>query len=461
VTLRAPARILVVGGGGREHALAWKLASEPGVGEVVVAPGSAAIAGEPGVRCAAGVDPLDPAAVTALAVAEDVDLVVVGPEAPLGAGLADALAAAGIPVFGPVRAAARLETSKAFCHEVAAAAGVRSARSRAFAGGEEGAAAAFIRELAADGAGAVLKVDGLAAGKGVVVTESAAQAVDLVPSFLAGRPAGEPALVVEERLSGLEASVIAICDGTRAVALPAARDHKRLLDHDRGPNTGGMGAYSPLPDLDDAAVDEVLRTVHRPILAEMLRRGTPFCGFLYAGLMLTDDGPALLEINVRLGDPEAQAILPRLAGDLAPLLLAAATDGIPGGVPSRLPVRDEAAVALVLAAHGYPDDPRRGDPIDGLEAAANLGALVFHAGTAVRFPSAGGGFAVADGGFETNGGRVLAVVGRGLDLAAARAAAERAADAVTWNGLQRRRDVAAVLPRPVTLPGTALAEVPA
>ena len=335
------------------------------------------------MRCVA-VDPLDPPAVVALARDEAVDLVVVGPEAPLGAGVADALEAAGIAVFGPVRAAARMETSKAFCHEVAAAAGVRMARRRAFAGGEVAAAQAFIRELAADGALAVLKADGLAAGKGVIVTDSAEQALELAPSFLAGRPAGEPALVIEERLSGPEASVIAVCDGTRAVALPAARDHKRLCDDDRGPNTGGMGAYSPLPDLDDEAVDRVLRTVHEPLLAELARRGTPFRGFLYAGLILTDTGPALLETNVRLGDPETQAILPRLDADLAPLLAAAAAGALPPDAPRRLPARDEAAVTIVLAAEGYPGDPRRGDPIEGLDAARAEGALVFHAGTVAR-----------------------------------------------------------------------------
>ncbi len=292
--------------------------------------------------------------------------------------------AAGIAVFGPRRAAARMETSKAFCHEVAEAAGVRVARARAFAGGDEDAAAAFVRELAADGVLAVLKADGLAAGKGVIVTDSLEQALALVPSFLAGRPAGEPALVIEERLSGPEASVIAICDGTRAVALPAARDHKRLGDDDLGPNTGGMGAYSPLPDLDDAAVDEVLRTVHLPILAELARRGTPFRGFLYAGLMLTDTGPVLLETNVRLGDPEAQAILPRLAGDLAPVLAAAAAGALPEDLGSRLPVRDDAAVTIVLAAEGYPGDPRRGDAISGIDDALARGALVFHAGTVGR-----------------------------------------------------------------------------
>jgi len=437
VTLARPARILVLGGGGREHALAWTLSREAGVAEVVAAPGSAGIAREPGVRCVP-VELLDPAAVVALARAEVVDLVVVGPEAPLGAGVADALESAGLAVFGPVRAAARMETSKAFCHEVADAAGIRMARARAFGGGEEAAAAAFVRELAAGGALAVLKADGLAAGKGVIVTESEAQALDLVPSFLAGRPAGEPALVIEERLSGPEASVIAICDGTRAVALPAARDHKRLCDGDLGPNTGGMGAYSPLPDLSDDDVELILATVHGPMLAELASRGTPFRGFLYAGLMLTESGPVLLETNVRLGDPEAQAILPRLDADLAPVLAAAAAGALPSGLGPHLGTRPEAAVTIVLAARGYPNTPRRGDAIDGLDAAAATGALVFHAGTVARQRP--------EGGFGTNGGRVLAVTALGPDIPAARAAAERAADAVTWDGMHRRHDIALALP---------------
>ena len=431
-----PTRILVVGGGGREHALAWKLAGEPGVNEVIVAPGSGAIAHEPKVRVLPGVDALDPAAVVAAARAVAAELVVVGPEAPLATGVADALQAAGIAVFGPSRAAAQLETSKAFCHDVAEAAGVRMARARAFAPDEGAAAAAFIGELAATGAGVVLKADGLAAGKGVIVTETTEQALELVPSFLTGRTGEAAALVIEERLTGREASVIAICDGTRAVALPAARDHKRLCDGDQGPNTGGMGAYSPLPDLDDEAIDRVLVTIHRPILAEMARRGLPFRGFLYAGLILTDDGPVLLECNVRLGDPETQVILPRLGGALGPLLLAAARGHLPANSPSRLPTVPGAAVGVVLAAEGYPGTPRRGAPIGGLEAAAGLGALVFHAGTVER----------PQGGYGTNGGRVLTVVGRGADLDAARAAAERAADAITWEGQQRRRDIATDLP---------------
>jgi len=439
-----PARILVLGGGGREHAISWKLASEAGIVEVLVAPGSAGIAAEPGVRVLA-VDPLDPGAVVALARAWAVGLVIVGPEAPLSVGVADAVGAAGIAVFGPTKDAARLETSKTFCHDVARAAGVRMARARSFAGGETDAALAFVKELGKAGAGVVLKADGLAAGKGVIVTESTAQALALAPSFLVDRPADGPALVVEERLTGREASVIAICDGERAVALPAARDHKRLGDGDAGPNTGGMGAYSPLPDVDDAGLEAILETVHRPILAEMARRGTRFRGFLYVGLMLTVDGPAMLEINARLGDPEAQVILPRVATDLGPLLLAAAQGRLPESLPPLVPAKPGAAVGIVLAASGYPNDPRRGDPIAGMAAARDAGALVFHAGTAAGPDPIGTGFV-------TNGGRVLTVVGRGEDLASARAAAEHAADEITWDGLQRRHDIAADLPLPAARP---------
>jgi phosphoribosylamine---glycine ligase len=445
MSLPAPTRILVLGSGGREHALAWKLAAEPGVNAVTVAPGSAAIAGEARVDVRSGFEPTDPAAVVALARQTSAELVVVGPEAPLAAGVVDALETAGIAAFGPTRAAARLETSKAFCHEAAEAAGVRTARARAFGGRDGEAAAAFIADLDAGGAGIVLKADGLAGGKGVIVTGSLEQALEQLPSFLAGRSDDEPALVIEERLAGREASVIAICDGTAAIALPAARDHKRLCDDDEGPNTGGMGAYSPVPDLDDAAVEVVLETVHRPILAEMARRGWTFRGFLYAGLMLTDRGPALLECNVRLGDPEAQVVLPRLAVPLGSLLLAAARGRLPEGLPPRLPVLPGAAVGIVLAARGYPGTPRRGDAINGIGQAQGAGALVFHAGTVER----------PGGGFGTNGGRVLTVVGRGDDLAAARVAAEAAADAIEWDGLQRRHDIARDLPMPAVAVGAA------
>ncbi len=427
-----PTRVLIVGAGGREHALAWKLAAEPGVNEVLAVPGSAAMAAEDRVRVLPGVDPLVPAGIVDAARVAAAELVVVGPEAPLAAGVADALNEAGIAVFGPSRAAARLETSKALCHEVAAAAGVRMARARAFSSADGSAAAAFIRELDASGSMAVLKADGLAGGKGVIVCDSLDQALGLVPGFLEGRSPDAPALVVEERLTGREASVIAICDGIRAVALPAARDHKRLCDDDRGPNTGGMGAYSPLPDLDDAAVERVLNTVHRPILEEMARRGTPFRGFLYAGLILTDDGPVLLECNARLGDPEAQVILPRVAIALGPLLLAAARGRLPDGAEPLLPAFPGATVGIVLAAGGYPGPWKRGRPIAGLDEAVATGALVFHAGTVER----------PGGGYGTHGGRVLSVVGRGATLAMARDVAERAADAIAWDGMHRRRDIA-------------------
>jgi phosphoribosylamine---glycine ligase len=443
-----PTRILVVGGGGREHALAWKLAGEPGVNLIAVAPGSAAIGAEPRVRCLPGVQPLDPEAVVRAARSTSAELVVIGPEAPLAAGVADALTDAGFPVFGPSRAAARIETSKAFCREVAGAAGVRMALGRAFGAGELGAAREFAAELARNGGGLVVKADGLAAGKGVVVCDDLPAAEPHLDAMLApprrarDEAPGVPRLVLEERLRGREVSVIAVTDGRAALALPAARDHKRLCDGDRGPNTGGMGAYSPVPDLTDAEAARLIETIHRPLLEELDRRGTPFRGFLYAGLILTAEGPALLECNARLGDPEAQVILPRLAGALGPVLLAAARGHLAvaarslGPDAAALPIFPGAAVGVVLAAKGYPNTPKRGQPIDGLDEAAALGALVFHAGTVGR----------PGGGYGTNGGRILTVVGRGPDLATARAAAERAADAIAWEGLQRRRDIAADAP---------------
>ena len=433
---------MIVGSGAREHALAWKLAGEPGMNEVVVAPGSAAIATESRVRCLPSVDPLDPASVVAAARGLAAELVVIGPEAPLAAGIVDALRDAGIRTFGPTRAAARIESSKAFCHEIAEGAGVRMARARAFEADEGAAARDYVAELGAAGRGVVLKQDGLAAGKGVAVYDDVDLAIEHVASYLDGRGPG-PVLVVEERLHGREASVIAICDGREAVALPASRDHKRLCDGDEGPNTGGMGAYSPLPDLGEAAVAEVIDTVHRPILAELARRGTPFVGFLYAGLMLTDDGPVLLECNARLGDPETQVVMPRLAGSLGPVLAAAAARSL--GHSRPLAVLPNAAVGIVLASKGYPGTPTVGLPIDGLDMAAAQGAIIFHGASIVR----------PVGGFGTNGGRVLTVVGRGADLPAAREAAERAADGISWDGMQRRRDIAASPPPSASLPPSA------
>ena len=419
-----PTRILIVGGGGREHALAWKLAAEPGVNEVIVAPGSAGIAEEPRVRCVP-VDPLDGTAVVDVARAVAAELVVIGPEAPLAAGVADALREAGFAVFGPSAAAARIESSKAFCHEVASAAGVRMARAATFA--DEATASAFAAELCAEGHGCVVKADGLAAGKGVTVCDDLAAATAALQLLFAVDGA---TVVIEERLEGREASLIALCDGREAVALPVARDHKRLGDGDTGPNTGGMGAFSPVEDLPDDVAVALLETIHRPILAELARRGTPFRGALYAGLMLTADGPILLECNARFGDPETQAILPRLATALGPILLAAARGSLPPDL-TALPTLPGATVAIVFATSGYPDRPQPGDRILGIADAEGTGALVFHAGTDRQ----------ADGTWRTAGGRVLAVVGRGVDVDGAHDAAETAAYAIGFDGAQRRHDI--------------------
>ncbi len=449
-----PARVLVLGSGGREHALAWRLAREADVQSVIVAPGSHAIDAERKIRCVPEVSALDPAAVLALARSEKVDLVVVGPEAPLAVGVADPLAKARIPCFGPVQAAARIESSKSFCRDVAAAAKVRMARGESFS--ELDPALAFAAELASarGSRGVVVKADGLAAGKGVTVCDDLAGAETALGALFADLPGGgakaagkgeaQPVVVLEERLAGREASLIAICDGRNALALPAARDHKRLLDGDEGPNTGGMGAYSPVPDIPESLSATLLETIHEPVLAELARRGMPFRGALYAGLMLTPEGPVLLEFNARFGDPEAQAILPRLSVPLGPLLLAAARGNLSAAAAELrlrsmiLPTTGDAAVVVVLAAAGYPENPRKGDVIDGLDEAARAGATIFHAGTVQD----------EEGRYRTNGGRVMAVVGLGSSLAAARAEAERVADKVGWDGMQRRRDIAARLPAP-------------
>jgi phosphoribosylamine--glycine ligase len=434
MTSMTPTRILIVGGGGREQALAWKLASEPGSNEIIVAPGSAGIGGEPRVRCVPGIDPLDPGAIVTLARREAAELVVIGPEAALAAGVSDALRDAGMAVFGPSRAAARIESSKAFCHDIASAARVPMARSGSF--DDPDAARRLATELAADGRGVVVKADGLAAGKGVTVCDSVAEADAAIEHLFFVHPSA--IVVIEERLAGDEASLIAICDGRRAVALPLSRDHKRLGDGDTGPNTGGMGAYSPLPDLPDDEIQSLLDAFHRPILTELARRGPPFRGALYAGLMLTSNGPVLLECNARFGDPETQAILPRVAIALGPVLLAAARGDLRPVLPQavlsdgRLPVLPGATVALVLAADGYPAQPRTGAVIAGLGEAAASGALVFHAGTSID----------RDGTVRTAGGRVLTIVGRGADLGAAREAAMTAIGHVQASGLQVRHDIA-------------------
>ncbi len=413
-------RVLLVGSGGREHALAWALAASPLLAKLFVAPGN------PGIAALAETVPIaatDLAALVAFARDNAVDLVVPGPEAPLVAGLVDAMAAAGIACCGPTAAAARLEGSKLFTKELADAAGIPTARWEQFTDAAE--ARDFIGRR---GAPLVVKADGLAAGKGVVVAADEAEAVAAVDAMLGGRfgDAGRR-VVIEECLIGQEVSLFALCDGTDAVFLGAARDHKRVGEGDTGPNTGGMGAVSPVPDFDPAPAMDL--TV-RPALAEMARRGTPFRGVLFAGLMLTEEGVKLIEFNVRFGDPECQAILPRLQSDLLPALLAAC-EGELGHFALRF--HDLACCAVVMAANGYPEQPIDGGPIGGLDRAATVpDALVFHAGTRVE-----GGRVVAAG------GRVLTLVGTGRDGASARGAVYRAVDALDWPGGFCRRDIGA------------------
>jgi phosphoribosylamine--glycine ligase len=401
-------RVCVVGSGGREHALADVLGR---TADVVVTPGNPGIAGSMATP---------PEAIEA-------DLFVVGPEAPLVDGLADRLRAAGRLVFGPGAGGARLEGSKAWMKDLLAAAAVPTARHGAFA--DEAAAVGFLRSLAGPW---VVKTDGLAAGKGVLVTESLDEAVEDVRTKLAGEAFGAAGrtVVIEEGLYGPELSVLAICDGTRAVPLAPAQDFKRVGDGDTGPNTGGMGAYSPVPFAGDEVVGTVMDRFVEPTLAELRRRGIDYRGVLYAGLMLTPEGPKLLEYNVRFGDPEAQVVLPRLSTDLAELLSAAAAGDL-----RRVPApdfADDSCVTVVLAAEGYPTKPRTGDVIEGIAAAEDRGAMVFHAGVGRD----------DEGRLVTAGGRVLAVTGTGSTIAAAREHAYAAAGEISWPGMHHRSDIA-------------------
>jgi len=393
-------RVLVVGSGGREHALAWSLSQSDGLDELHAAPGN------PGIAALAHCHPAradDHAALVSLTRELRIDLVVVGPEAPLVAGLADELRHRGIAVFGPGAAAARVEGSKAFAKEVMEAAGVPTART-----------------LPVARPPCVVKVDGLAAGKGVWVCRTQDE---LDAGLLAAQALGQP-FHVEELLEGPELSIFAVAAGEDAVAFPPARDYKRVGDGDTGPNTGGMGSFSPLPDVADGESTEVLETVHLPVLRELVHRGSPFQGLLYAGLMQTDDGLRVIEFNCRFGDPETQSLLPRLESDLLPLL---------AGDLSRQPeVADRAAVTVVLAGGGYPERSDQGTPIDGVEEAEATGALVFHAGTALH-----------DGRLVTNGGRILDVVGVGGTVAEARSAAYGAAARIDFAGMHFRTDIAA------------------
>jgi len=428
-----PGTVLVVGSGGREHALAWRLARDPGVERVVVAPGNPGMVSD--ARVVPDVLASDAPAVIALARRIAADLVVIGPEAPLVAGLADELQAAGLAVFGPSAAAARIEGSKAFCREVAFAAGVQMADGAAFSD-------AVAAVLYAEGLGGpvVVKADGLAAGKGVVVCTTLDEARRAIRAVLIERAFGAAGVrvIVERALEGPEASVIAICDATTALALPAARDHKRIGEGDTGPNTGGMGAISPPADLPDPDISAIVRTVHRRVLFELADRGTPFRGALFAGLMLTAKGPRLLEFNARFGDPETQAILPRLSMPLAPLLLAAAEDRLAdvaadlGLDDGCLPTTEQASAAVVLAAPGYPEAPTTGSPIEGLDALAQAPDVsIFHAGVARG----------DDGRLVTAGGRVMAVVGLGPGVEGAARVAQAAAATIRFPGVQRRRDI--------------------
>ncbi len=407
-------RVLLIGSGGREHALGWKIAQSPRVKELVSLPGNPGLA-ELGPTVE-GIAATDVGAIAAMARIQKIDLVVVGPEAPLAAGVADAVSRLGILVFGPTRAASRLESSKQFAKEVMARAGVATASSGSF--GDPDAARAHLEKMQPP---YVVKADGLAAGKGVLVTDSVADAREWVDRCFEGAfgEAGSSVLI-EEFLDGPEISVFAVCTEKGAVTLEPARDYKRLHDGDEGPNTGGMGSYSPVLDLPDNLMARTMAEVVEPTLAQLKEDGNPFTGFLYAGLVLTADGPKVLEFNVRLGDPETQAVLPRMSNDLV--------DVLEGTTPEW---SDTAAVNVVLAAKGYPTAPEKGATIKGM---SNLpdDVLVFHAGTA------------RDGKkLVVDGGRVLSVVGVGPDLASARDRAYAAAETIRWPGMQLRTDIAA------------------
>ncbi|HZQ64766.1 MAG TPA: phosphoribosylamine--glycine ligase [Gaiellaceae bacterium] len=397
-------RVLIVGSGGREHALAWKLAASPSLSELHAAPGN------PGIAALGECHPVraeDGEGLLALARALDVDLAVIGPEAPLVAGVADELRHAGVAVFGPTRAAARIEGSKSFAKELMEAAGVPTA-----------AAMPVARPPC------VVKADGLAAGKGVFVCRTADE---LEAALHAASSLGQQ-IVIEELLEGEELSLFVLTDGSRTIPLGAARDYKRAGDGDTGPNTGGMGAFSPVPDIDAAVVGDLADRIHRPVLAELARRGTQFSGLLYAGLMLTSDGPRVLEFNCRFGDPETQSLLPLVAGDLLAALAAAAAGDLRG---VELETSPRAAVTVVVAGERYPEEGDVGTPIGGIEEAVAAGTLVFHAGTALRGDT-----------LVTNGGRILDVTAVGDDLDEARRAAYDGATRISFAGARYRRDIA-------------------
>jgi phosphoribosylamine--glycine ligase len=399
-------KVLLVGSGGREHALAWKLSQAPSLDELHAAPGN------PGIAALGRCHPVhaeDAEGLLALAGSLDVDLVVVGPEAPLVAGVADELRHAGVPVFGPSAAAARIEGSKSFAKEVMQAAGVPTAAT-----------------LPVARPPCVIKADGLAAGKGVFVCHDQEE---LDVALSAARSFGD-SIVIEQLLEGEEISAFALCDGSRAVPLPVVQDFKRAHEGDCGPNTGGMGSYSPHPGTGAVETEELLDAIHRPVLAELAARGAPFIGVLFAGVMVTEDGPRVLEFNCRFGDPETQSLLPRVQGDVLGVFAAAASGDLSD---VDLGVADEAAVTVVLTAGDYPAGGDVGSPIDGIEAAEESGALVFHAGTALK-----------EDRLVTNGGRILSVTATGDSVVQARERAYAACERISFSGMRYRKDIAAM-----------------
>jgi phosphoribosylamine--glycine ligase len=417
-------KVLVVGSGGREHALAWKLASERAVREVVCAPGNQGIEE---VARLADLSAADPEALAAFAAREQIDLTVVGPELPLDRGIADLFMSRGLRLFGPSRAAAQLECSKVFAKAFMARHGIPTARYRAC---DDAAAAHAVIDAGELGFPIVVKADGLAAGKGVVIAPDAAAAHAAVRGAMEERQFGDAGsrVVLEECLSGPEVSFFAICDGARAAALMSAQDHKRAFDGDNGPNTGGMGAFSPSPLVDRAMEARIMRDVVQPVVAGLAREGCEYRGFLYAGLMLTCDGPKVIEFNVRFGDPEAQVVIPSIASDIAPRL-AAAADGSLDATPVTF--HDDRYVGVVVASKGYPASGPTGIPIAGLDDAARLeNVLVFHAGTVRR-----------NGEVATAGGRVLTVVGRGPRYEDAIARAYDGVSRISFDGMHYRSDI--------------------
>jgi phosphoribosylamine---glycine ligase len=417
-------RLLVLGSGAREHALVARLASDRDVGEIVAAPGNPGIAR---LARTVAVDPADLDAVAALAEREQIDLTIVGPELPLSLGVADRFTEEGRLLFGPTAAAARLESSKAFAKSFMARHGVPTARFHTCASLDEAMAVVRGEEF---GAPVVLKADGLAAGKGVVIADDRAAAERAVRDAMGARKfgvAGE-CLVIEECLTGPEASFFCICDGVRAVPIGTAQDHKRAFDDDRGPNTGGMGAFAPTPLIDGPMSSRVMREIVEPVVRGMSDEGHPFRGFLYVGLMLTTSGPKVIEFNVRFGDPEAQVVLPLVDEPLLPLFVAAAT----GALQRRaVALAADRFVGVVLASRGYPESSESGQPIHGIDAAETLpGVSVYHAGTSNR-----------GGEIVTAGGRVLTVVGRGADFGEAIARAYAGVERISFHGMHFRRDI--------------------